>query len=119
MGEGAIVESHQDDELTTYYDPSTKKELEFQITYESSNAMDDIINTASKGRGEIKGRLFRGTDTTKYNLLVGNTTKMGQYGDIEKATTGFYVTGNWSRNQNNVHEEQRITETTIAKLTSQ
>ena len=95
------------------------KELEFQITYESSNAMDDIINTASKGRGEIKGRLFRGTDTTKYNLLVGNTTKMGQYGDIEKATTGFYVTGNWSRNQNNVHEEQRITETTIAKLTSQ
>ena len=44
---------------------------------------------------------------------------MGQYGDIEKATTGFYVTGNWSRNQNNVHEEQRITETTIAKLTSQ
>ena len=119
MGEGADIEKHQDDELITYYDPTTKRELEFQITYESSNAMDSIINTASKGRGEIKGRLFRGTETTKYNLLVGNTTKMGQYGDIEKSTTGFFVTGDWSKSQNNVHEEQIITETTIAKLTSQ
>lgn len=119
MGEGADVEKHQDDELITYYDPSTKRELEFQITYESTNAMDNVINTASKGRGEIKGRLFRGTATSKYNLLVGNTTKIGQYGDTEKSTTSFSVTGDWSKSQNNVHEEQIITETTIAKLTSQ
>lgn len=119
IGEGADVEKHQDDELITYYDPSTKRELEFQITYESTNAMDNVINTASKGRGEIKGRLFRGTATSKYNLLVGNTTKIGQYGDTEKSTTSFSVTGDWSKSQNNVHEEQIITETTIAKLTSQ
>ena len=118
-GEGANIESHVDDELITYYDPSTKRELEFTISYESSTAMDSIINTASKGRDEVKGRLFRGDVTSKYNLLVGNTTKSGQYGDTEKATTSFYVTGNWGKSQNNVHEEQKITETAIAKLTSQ
>ena len=84
----------------------TKKELEFTITYLSTNAMDTIINTASKGRGEIKCRLFRGNDTTKYNVLVGNTTKRGDYGDTEKSTTSFYVTGNWERAKENVYEEQ-------------
>ena len=45
--EGVSVESHQDDQLLTYYDPSIKRELEFTITYLSTNTMDGIINTAS------------------------------------------------------------------------
>ena len=117
--EGTAIESHQDDELLTYYDPTVKKELEFTITYLSTNAMDGIINTASKGRGEIKCRLFRGKSTTKYNMLVGNTTKRGDYGDTEKSTTSFYVTGNWGRAKENVYEEVRISETAIARLTKQ
>ena len=117
--EGSNMESHQDDELLTYYDPTVKKELEFTITYLSTNDMDTIINTASKGRGEIKCRLFRGDTTTKYNVLVGNTTKRGDYGDTEKSTTNFYVTGNWGRAKENVYEEVRISETAIARLTKQ
>ena len=117
--EGTTIESHQDDELLTYYDPTVKKELEFTITYLSTNAMDTIINTASKGRDEIKCRLFRGNSTTKYNMLVGNTTKRGDYGDTEKSTTSFYVTGNWEGSKENVYDEVRISETAIARLTRQ
>ena len=117
--EGVTVEAHQDDQLLTYYDPSTKRELEFTITYLSTNTMDDIINTASKGREEVKGKLSRGNTTTKYNVLVGNTTKRGDYGDTEKSTTSFYVTGNWEGSKENVYDEMRISETAIARLTRQ
>ena len=117
--EGVSVESHQDDQLLTYYDPSIKRELEFTITYLSTNTMDGIVNTASKGREEVKGKLVRGTVTQKYNFLIGNTTKLGQYADVEKSTTQFYVTGTWSVSKDNVYEEVVIPETTIAKLTKQ
>ena len=117
--EGVSVESHQDDQLLTYYDPSTKRELEFTITYLSTNTMDDIINTASKGREEVKGKLSRGNVNKKYNFFIGNTTKSGLYADVEKSTTQFYVTGTWEVAKENVYDELLIPETAIAKLTKQ
>ena len=117
--EGVTVESHQDDQLLTYYDPSLKRELEFTITYLSTNTMDNIINTASKGREEVKGKLVRGDVTKKYNFLIGNTSKLGQYADVEKSTTQFYVTGTWGVAKENVYEELLMSETAIAKLTKQ
>ena len=117
--EGVSVESHQDDQLLTYYDPSIKRELEFTITYLSTNTMDDIINTASKGREEVKGKLSRGNVNKKYNFFIGNTTKSGLYADVEKSTTQFYVTGTWDRSKENVYEELILSETAIARLTKQ
>jgi hypothetical protein len=81
--------------------------------------MDDIINTASKGREEMKGKLSRGSVNKKYNFFIGNTTKSGQYADVEKSTTQFYVTGTWDRSKENVYEELVLSETAIAKLTKQ
>ena len=117
--EGVTVEAHQDDQLLTYYDPSTKRELEFTITYLSTNTMDDIINTASKGREEVKGKLSRRNVNKKYNFFIGNTTKSGLYADVEKSTTQFYVTGTWEVAKENVYDELLIPETAIAKLTKQ
>ena len=81
--------------------------------------MDNIINTASKGREEVKGKLVRGDVTKKYNFLIGNTSKLGQYADVEKSTTQFYVTGTWGVAKENVYEELLVSETAIAKLTKQ
>lgn len=93
---GMAVDSHMNDLGATIWDPVTSETHSMDFTYESSTALDTIINTASDSRDEIKGKLIRGGVTTNYLFLVGKTVKSGQFDNIERATTTLYVTGTWS-----------------------
>jgi hypothetical protein len=66
------------------------------FTYESTIALDTIINTAADSKDEIKGKLVRGGVTSKYLFLIGKTIKSGQFDNIERATTTLYVSGTWA-----------------------
>lgn len=95
-GEGVDIQSHIDDTGITQYDPISIKELEIRVTYENTDTIETIIETAGDNRLDIKGKITRNGVVKNHTFLVGNTTKRGQYSDIEKATTTLYVTGTWT-----------------------
>ncbi len=94
---GFAVDMHTTDDRTTQYDPNMLVNLgEFTITYESTTALDTLITTLSNAGVENNGKIIRGGVTTNFAFLVGQTTKRGAYGTLEKATTTFYATGTWA-----------------------
>jgi len=92
---GTTTDAHLNDQGQSFWDPISSEGHSIQATYESTTALDTIINTAADLKEEIKGRLQRGGVTTNYLFLVGRTTKSGQFDNIERATTTFYVAGTW------------------------
>lgn len=92
---GTTVDAHLNDAGVSYWDPISSEGHSFNVTYESTTALDSIINTAADSKDEIKGKLLRGGTTTNYLFLVGKTTKQGQFDNIERATTTIYVAGTW------------------------
>ena len=95
-GEGVEIASHIDDTGLTQYDPLGIKELEIRVTYENTNAIEAIFETAGDNRVDVRGKITRNGVIRNHLFLIGNTTKRGQYSDVEKATTTLYVTGTWS-----------------------
>jgi hypothetical protein len=95
-GEGVDILSHIDDNGITRYDPLGVKELEMRVTYENTDVIEGVIETASDNRLDIQGKITRNGVVKNHTFLIGNTTKRGQYSDIEKATTTLYVTGTWT-----------------------
>ena len=93
---GTSVDSHLNDVGQSFWDTTSSEVHSIDFTYESTTALDTIINTAADARDEIQGRLQRGGVTTNYKFLVGKTTKAGQFDNIERATTTLYVAGTWS-----------------------
>jgi len=92
---GTTTDAHLNDAGVSFWDPIASEGHSIQATYESTTALDTIINTAADLKEEIKGKLQRGGVTTQYLFLVGRTTKSGQFDNIERATTTFYVSGTW------------------------
>tara|TARA_B110000495_G_scaffold160534_1_gene144908 strand:- start:8847 stop:9626 length:780 start_codon:yes stop_codon:yes gene_type:complete len=95
-GEGVDILSHIDDNGITRYDPLGVKELEMRVTYENTDVIEGIVETASDNRLDVQGKITRNGVVKNHTFLIGNTTKRGQYSDIEKATTTLYVTGTWT-----------------------
>ena len=95
-GEGVDILSHIDDNGITRYDPLGVKELEMRVTYENTDVIEGVVETASDNRLDIQGKITRNGVVKNHTFLIGNTTKRGQYSDIEKATTTLYVTGTWT-----------------------
>lgn len=93
---GMGVDHHVNDEGNSFDDPGEEIQHIISITYESTTALDTIINTLSASRTENNGRLIRGGVTTNYKFLVGSTTKSGQFDTIERATTSLHISGTWS-----------------------
>jgi len=93
---GTTTDAHLNDAGVSFWDPISSEGHSIQATYESTTALDTIINTAADLKEEIQGRLQRGNVTTNYLFLVGRTTKSGQFDNIERATTTFYVAGTWA-----------------------
>ena len=93
---GTTVDQHTTDDRITRYDPEKLVNWgEFTVTYESTLAVDSVIDALSAGRVENNGKLTRGGVTTNFTFLVGQTTRAGSYGEFEKATTTFYASGIW------------------------
>ena len=92
---GTTTDAHLNDAGVSFWDPISSEGHSINATYESTIALDSIINTAADLKEEIQGRLLRGDVTTNYLFLVGRTTKSGQFDNIERATTTFYVAGTW------------------------
>ncbi len=94
--EGFSTTTHHDDDMVVIYDPSLNINLgEFTITYETTVPLDSIIQTISNAGLTNNGKITRGGTTIQYSFLVGQTTKTGTYGEIEKASTVFNATGIW------------------------
>ena len=94
--EGFSTTTHHDDDMIIKYDPSLKIDLgEFTITYETTTTLDSILQTISNAGIDNNGKITRGGTTTQFSFLVGQTTKTGIYGEIEKASTVFNATGIW------------------------
>ena len=93
--EGANVHTHMDDTGNIRYDPRDLRVGEYTISYESTTTLDLLISGLADGRTENNGKVIRGGVTTNYTFLIGQTTKAGQYGDVERATTAFFITGQW------------------------
>lgn len=93
--EGATVDTHMDDDGNITYDPRDLRVGEYTISYESTTTLDTLISGLASGRTENNGKVVRGGVTTNYTFLIGQTTKSGQYGDVERATTNFFITGVW------------------------
>lgn len=94
--EGATVDSHSIDSGEVQYDPRELREFEITVTYENTFEIAKALKTATDSREEINGRLLRNGQIRNFTYLLGTTTKAGQYTEMEKATTSFYVTGIWS-----------------------
>ena len=94
--EGATVDSHSIDSGEVQYDPRELREFEITVTYENTFDIAKAIKQATDTREEINGRLLRNGQIRNFIYLLGTTTKAGQYTEMEKATTSFYVTGIWS-----------------------
>jgi len=95
--EGFSTTNHHDDDMVVLYDPSLDVNLgEFTITYETTTTLDTLIQGISNAGVTNNGKLIRGGVITQFSFLVGQTTKTGVYGDIEKASTVFYATGIWT-----------------------
>ena len=84
------------------YDPNQLTKFgEFTISYENTNAIQTAIKAINDlgvtNNGKyIRGKTSDGTlQTQQFSFLIGNTSTMGNYGDIERATTTFYATGTW------------------------
>ena len=92
---GTTTDAHLNDQGQSFWDPISSEGHSINATYESTTDLDSIINTAADLKEEIKGKLQRGGVTTNYLFLVGRTTKSGQFDNIERATTTFYVSGTW------------------------
>ena len=93
--EGATVDTHMDDQGNVRYDPRDLRVGEYTISYESTTTLDSLISGIANGRTENNGKIIRGGVTTNYTFLIGQTTKSGQYGDLERATTNFFIIGVW------------------------
>ncbi len=94
--EGASVDSHSIDSGEIQYDPRELREFEITVTYENTFEIAKALKGATDAREEINGRLIRNGVIRNFIYLLGTTTKAGQYTEIEKATTSFYVTGIWT-----------------------
>jgi hypothetical protein len=93
---GTQVDAHLNDAGQSFWDPTSSEAHSLDFTYESTIALDTIINTAADSKDEIKGKLVRGGVTSKYLFLIGKTIKSGQFDNIERATTTLYVSGTWA-----------------------
>lgn len=93
--DGLTTDSHINDTGVNIYDPIHSEAHLITITYESTTALDSLIQTASYNRDEINCKIIRGGTTTKYTFLIGETTKSGAYDQVERATTNLYVVGLW------------------------
>jgi len=93
---GFSIIPHHDDEMAQVYDPSLLIEFgEFTITYETTTALDTLLDGLSKAGVTNNGKIIRGGVTTQFSFLVGQATKTGTYGEIEKGSRTFYATGIW------------------------
>ncbi len=92
---GTNMDTHVNDVGQSIWDPTSSETMTITMTYESTTARDTLINGLADGRIENNGKLIRGGVTTNYKFLVGNTTKAGQFDNIERATTNLYVAGTW------------------------
>jgi hypothetical protein len=93
---GFSVDKHFTDDRNVVYDPNQLITYgEFTITYETTSAIQSVIDTISASGTENSGKFIRGGVETKYNFIVGTTSTSGSYGEIEKATTTFYATSTW------------------------
>ena len=97
------MDAHFNDIREKIYDPNQLVKFgEFTITYENTNAIQTAIKAINDLGVTNNGKYIRGntTDgtlqTQQFSFLIGSTSTTGVYGDIEKATTVFYATGNWS-----------------------
>lgn len=93
---GTAMDSHRNDLGAEIWDPTGSETHTISITYESTTGRDTLINGLADSRTENNGKLIRGGVTTQYKFLVGNTTKAGQFDNVERATTTLYVSGTWS-----------------------
>ena len=92
---GTNMDTHVNDIGQSIWDPTSSETMTITMTYESTTARDTLINGLADGRIENNGKLIRGGVTTNYKFLVGNTTKAGQFDNIERSTTVLYVAGTW------------------------
>jgi len=94
--DGFSITPHTDDTMITAYDPGISIEFgEFTVTYETNTTLDTLFLGLSKSGVLNDGKIIRGGVTTQYSFLVGQATKTGIYGEIEKATRVFYVDSKW------------------------
>jgi len=101
--QGFTMDPHFNDTREKIYDPNHLTKFgEFTITYENTNAIQTAIKAINDLGITNNGKYIRGntTDgtlqTQQFSFLIGDTRTSGNYGDIERATTTFYATGNWS-----------------------
>jgi hypothetical protein len=93
---GNGMDTHNNDIGQSIWDTTSSETHSITFTYESTTSRDSLIKTLADARDEVKGKVIRGGVSTNYNFLVGNTTRAGQFDNIERATTVLYVNGTWT-----------------------
>tara|TARA_R110002020_G_scaffold450514_1_gene664143 strand:- start:848 stop:1657 length:810 start_codon:yes stop_codon:yes gene_type:complete len=100
--QGFDMDAHFNDKREKIYDPNQLVKFgEFTITYENTNAIQTAIKAINDLGVTNNGKYIRGNSsdgtlqTKQFSFLIGSTSTIGSYGDIERATTTFYATGTW------------------------
>jgi hypothetical protein len=96
QSEGAELASHKIDTGEIFRDFAGLERGAINITYESTNALDSEIATIRDSGDDKNITLTKKGTAKQYTVKFGNTTKRGQFDNIERATTSIYVQGTWT-----------------------
>jgi hypothetical protein len=94
--EGAGTVSHHIDSGEVFRDITTFDRGVITITYESTNALDSEIQTIREAGDDKNITLTKKGTAKNFIVKFGNTSKRGQFDNIERATTTLYVQGVWT-----------------------
>ena len=93
---GRNIALHADDSGLETGDPANYLQGDISITYESTLAINTLMDSLELAGNTIKGKLLNGSTIYKYVFLVGDTVTSGGYSEVERATTRFVVNGTWT-----------------------
>ena len=92
---GVRVDDHSIDTGEVQYDPRELMEGEMSITYESTSAIDALVDQLHTAREEFKGKLVRNGVSKNVLFLLGTSRRDSRYSEVERVTTQFFVVGTW------------------------
>ena len=89
--EGVSIERHSDDSGVLSNTVQTIDLGDYFFEYESTIALSGELETLRDTGNEVNVILTKGADTRDMNIIFGQTSKRGQFDNIERATTRFTV----------------------------
>jgi len=89
--EGPSVDKHFDDDHLSHVDPYGFDQGDFTIEYESTPELENQLSVYRRAGNEVDVIIRKKGQAKSYKMIIGATSKRGQYDKVERATTKFLV----------------------------